>query len=200
MGLTCTNTGALAWGNNCRRTDARDFDGVVRRPLLDFENRILREYFRTAISDWESHPRYHAYHIVNILRGRTLLTLDAIWWEFARRPAPTLTTRDQPIQGGERSLAAGGVTIGRHGPWVPLYGGPVLHFVDRRNYALMNVTERGHVLHPGYIMRWIERAGAAVFCHTVGRGVGPMAGTNETLGTEIFDDLDEDVAAALPRR
>jgi hypothetical protein len=34
----------------------------------------------------------------------------------------------------------------------------------------------------------------------VGRGVGPMAGTNETLGTEIFDDLDEDVAAALPRR
>ncbi|MCR9159047.1 MAG: hypothetical protein ACE37F_10010 [Nannocystaceae bacterium] len=200
MGISCTNSGAMAWGNNCRRTDARDFGGVMGRPQLEFEARILQQHFATRLADWESHPRYHAYHIVNVLHGRTTLSLGAVWHEYARRPAPTLTTRARPIVGGERSTAAGGVTIGRHGPWLPLYGGPVRHYVDRRNFALINVTERGHVLHPGYIMRWIERAGASVLSHTVGRGVGPMARTNERMGTEIFDDLDEDVASALPRR
>ena len=200
MGISCTHWGALASGDNCRQTNSRTFDGVMPAPIQAFEERVLRESFRTNLSDWEAHPRYHAYHLVNVLRGHTTLTLGAVWVEYAKRPAPTLTARSRPIVGGERSTAAGPVTIGRWGPWIPLYGGPVRHYVDQRNYALINVTEGGHVLHPGYIMRWIERAGGSILSHTVGRGVGRMARTNENMGTEIFDDLDEDVAAALPRR
>ena len=99
MGISCTHWGALASGDNCRQTNSRTFDGVMPAPIQAFEERVLRESFRTNLSDWEAHPRYHAYHLVNVLRGHTTLTLGAVWVEYAKRPAPTLTARSRPIVG-----------------------------------------------------------------------------------------------------
>ena len=200
MGISCANGGTFADNSTCRTDGSTDFRGVVTPQLRAFEDRVLGQHFEGAsVPRWERSPHYHAYHLVNVIAVGGTTPMSTIWHEFARRPAPTIGLKSRPARTGERSMAMAAPVLGRgRGIPIPLPGGPVKHYVERGLLALINATMFGHVLHEGHIMRWLVRKpDSSVECHTVGRGTTRLARTNETMGLEIFDDLDMRIRAAL---
>lgn len=203
MGISCRNGGTYADSSTCRTDGSRNFRGAVTPALLAFEADVLRREFSTSVAVWEQNSSYHAYHLVNTVAiGRTI-PISRVWYEFARRPAPRAGgAYEHPVKTGDWSVAMAMPTMGRGaGVPIPLPGGPVVHHVNESLFALINVTRRGHVLHPGHIMRWIAQVPGPRFeVHTVGRGTTMMARTNETMGLEIFDELDMAIKAAVHKR
>ncbi len=200
MGISCANGGTFADHSTCRSDGSTNFRGAVTPRLRAFEDRVLARHFRGAsVARWERDSNYHAYHLVNVIAVGRTIPMSRIWHEFARRPAPTIGLRSQPVRTGERSVAMAAPVLGRgRGIPIPLPGGPVMHYVEEGMYALINATMWGHVLHEGHIMRWVVRKpDSRVECHTVGRGTTPLARINETMGLEIFDDLDMRIRAAI---
>ncbi|MBL4689729.1 MAG: hypothetical protein JKY37_34390 [Nannocystaceae bacterium] len=210
MGVSCRNGGRFAEHSACGTDGSRNFRGAVTPQLIAFEDSVVRRHFGANISQWETDTGYHAYHLVNVIAVGRTIPMDRIWHEFARRPAPTIGTYNAPVKTGDRSIAMAAPTMGRGwGLPVPLPGGPVVHYIDKSLWALVNATVAPHVLHPGIIMRWFVRLpGSEVECHTVGRGItvlsrvnqaagAGLARINETMGLEIFDELDMAIRAAI---
>lgn len=74
----------------------------------------------------------------------------------------------------------------------------MVHYVDEATGAIANVTTDNHVLHPGYIVRWIEPLPNGCFViHTLGRGLGQLPRYNESYGAGMFTDLDDAIVASL---
>jgi hypothetical protein len=196
---SCRNGGTYAARSTCVEDRSRTFSGAITPQLRAFEDRVIRQHFDGAtVAQWERDRGYHLYHHVSeIAAGRTI-SMERIWFEYARRPAPTVRARDQPIRGGEVSIALTATSLGDSWLPIPLPGGPVRHYVDKSQWALINATMPGHVLHPGTIMRWFVRLpGSEIMSHTAGRGTGMMSRVNEVMGLEIFDELDQAVRKAL---
>ncbi len=202
MGISCANGGTYADHSTCRTDGSTNFRGVVTPELRAFEDRVLRQHFRGAsVARWERDSNYHAYHLVNVVAVGRTIPMSRIWHEFAKRPAPTILGRREPVRTGDRSTAMAAPVLGRgRGIPIPLPGGPVQHYVEPSMYALINATLFGHVLHEGHILRWLVRKpDSRVECHTVGRGTTMLARTNEIMGLEIFDELDLRIRSAVAR-
>jgi len=74
---------------------------------------------------------------------------------------------------------------------VPMFGGTVEHGVDAANGAVVNMTRPGHILHPGYIVRWSEQnPDGSVQMRTLGRGTTILSAPNDYFGRRLFDDQD----------
>lgn len=72
-----------------------------------------------------------------------------------------------------------------------MFGGSVEHGVDAANGAVVNITRPGHILHPGYIVRWSEQnPGGSVQMRTLGRVTTILSGPNDYFGRRFFDDQD----------
>lgn len=192
MGLMCQNA------NACTQTDSQDFFGWVRPEIEAFIRRVMALHFDTTPEAWQRDDSFHAYYNWGSLCGAN--DLERAWPEYLRWPAPTLGgRRDEPVRTGERSVAMAAPRSGI-GIRIPLPGGSVTHYVDHRIKALINATNPMHVLHPGYIVRWLSVRGVMTASNTLGRGIGWTPRVNEYFGVRIFSELDENVRAYLPRR
>jgi len=93
--------------------------------------------------------------------------------------------KDGPVQTGDTSNATSQI-----GEVIPVPGGPVSHIVGESG-SVANLTQQGHLLHRGYIIRWTEqRADGSIVMRTLGRGTGFGGGVNNFSGRRIFRDLD----------
>ena len=140
-GINCTNGGTAHSGSNCRDDRSRNFSGEVTPELMRFEARILRRVFNTTVAQWEQSNRYHAYHLANVIAGRSA-SMSTVWRAYATRPAPTHQRRSAPVRTGDRTLVNALVRPGRSrfSVPVPLPGGYVTHHVDTSLRALINTT------------------------------------------------------------
>jgi len=206
MGKSCVEGSATL----CIQDNTRDFGGAVRTDIRHFEDRILRTHFKATLEAWEDSPNYHSYYNWSAICSNC--SIDLVWQEYLYWPAPTRQgRRDQPVMEGNRSwIQAFPETA--HGPRVPIPGGWATHYVDAKSKALANATDPlrvdpatfkyynpqhpavvfsgGHVLHPGYIVRWLSVLAGSVISNTLGRGIGFFPRNNEVLGVRIFHDLD----------
>jgi hypothetical protein len=182
-----------------QRVTSRNFDGWVPASILRFEERVLaREFPGETLTSWESNARYHAYLNVSVLCPPDACTLDAAYREYLHWPAPTMTgRRPGPVREGDRSIAA---TTARGVTGLPLFlpGGFVVHYVESAARALANATTSVHLLHPGYIIRWVSAWGPALVSNTLGRGIGRLPEANIIYGARMFHELDQQIKARLP--
>lgn len=94
--------------------------------------------------------------------------------------------KTSPVQTGDQSNATSQL-----GEVVPVPGGPVSHIVGP-NGSVANITQQGHLLHKGYILRWVEqRPDGSIATRTLGRGTGFFGTLNDFAGRRMFDDLDK---------
>jgi hypothetical protein len=182
----------------CSQDSSTDFSGGVPPNVRRFEDDVLARHFAGARLDaWVGDPAYHQYMNRSAL-GTTSMT--AAWREYLHWPAPTIQgRRSEPVREGERSLAMA-APVGPSGIRVPLPGGIVTHYVAPEARALINATGRMHVLHPGYIVRWLEMWGPVIVSCTLGRGVGITPELNQVYGVRIFYELDQRIKASLGSR
>lgn len=58
-------------------------------------------------------------------------------------------------------------------------------------YQHKNITDEGHIFHPGSITRATRLQGNQVFIKTIGEGFGACPRTNEISGQQIFNTVDQ---------
>jgi hypothetical protein len=213
MGSRCLEGAATL----CIQDNTRDFGGAVPANIRQFEDRILRTHFKATLEAWDDSPNYHSYYNWSAICSNC--SIDLVWQEYLYWPAPTRQgRRNQPVMEGNRSWIEA-FPESAHGPRVPLPGGWVTHYVDAQSNALANapvplrldpasfkdpqhpalVFSGGHVLHPGYIVRWLSIMAGFVISNTLGRGIGGFPRENEFYGVRIFHDLDLRIKESLGR-
>lgn len=180
----------------CLPDASRDFGGAVTPNIRRFEDSVLARHFAGAkLDDWERDDAYHSYYNATAMANGT--SIERVWHEYMHWPAPTIGgRRDAPVREGDTSLAMA-APRGAHGFRVPLPGGMVTHYLDAGSHALINATQFMHVLHPGYIVRWLSSWGPVIVSNTLGRGVGITPRMNEFYGVRIFHELDQRIKARL---
>lgn len=194
MALRCIEGNAAG----CPNVPDAVFEAEIPHFIRSFEARILREKFGATLDGWRRNDNYHAYFNWSALGSG--LSQEAVRDEYRHWPAPTAAgRRSQPVQTGDRSFAFGttrplSLPIVR----IPLPGGYVEHVVDSESGAIANVTLSGqHLLHPGYIIRWVGFLAGVALSNTLGRGIGQNPSLNEVYGVQLFGDLDRRIKASL---
>jgi len=126
----------------------------------------------------ENDPNFHSYNVRNSCsKGTSGCTLKNVSDGLMRFPAPG--ANGEPIKDGQRGFA------------IPV--GPVSHSVSADRTAVTNITEKGHLLYPGIVRRWVTESANDVTVHTYGEGVGPMGGLNNALAEMLWDGVDKNV-------
>jgi hypothetical protein len=195
VGSACIEGNALV----CRQVNTRNFDGQVPPNILAFEQRVMRQHFPgQSLDQWERDPNYHAYLNLSALCPTSVASVDTAFTEYRHWPAPTREgRRSSPVNEGETSFAFANVNIA-HGPRLPMPGGYVKHYLDMGSRALANATIQGrHVLHPGYIIRFITALGPGIMSTTIGRGIGAFASNNVVYGVRMFHELDQRIKSRV---
>lgn len=200
--LPNTRPGTFCRGRSCRPArHSLEIDDVVPEDIRRVEaEAIAREYGPySTVNSLKRKREFHQYYLETRITapGKSCAQVKR---QTQIRAVPQLSYRDGPWR--DRPARTDDWTWVWAIPLVPgtkmrvpMPGGYVYHYVDRRTGALVNMTTALHPLNPGYIIRWVtcERDGTFTI-HTLGRGTGNFAAINETMGPSIFSDLDVSVA------
>ena len=68
---------------------------------------------------------------------------------------------------------------------IPMVG-RVRQFIDPDNLTILNMTESGHLLHPGSVLRSVVQEGDNLYVVTEGYGTGRFAGANDFLSDPLW--------------
>lgn len=103
-------------------------------------------------------------------------------------PSRSLDLYDRPINTGDTTevLYAGTNNLAGIGS----EGGFVSHYVYPEHNIVINVTQAGHVLHPGIVVRQIEVRDGLIYVRTEGIGVGDFAALNNSADVTVFFPMD----------
>src|SRR5262249_27357434 len=117
-------------------------------------------------------------------------TLANVFLEMRYHPAPYMYTwNTRPVNDGEK-------TILNLIDFLSVASGPIhyeINFPGQQNYpnnpanSVKNVTDMGHPLYPGGVVRTVRVENGEIRIHTIGTGTGPNPTLNEILGRKIFD-------------
>lgn len=196
MPIRCAEGRTLA----CLNISDSDFDRELPKVIQEFEARIVREKFHTTLDEWKKHEKYHAYFNLSALGKAS--SREAVQNEYLHWPAPTKDgRRSAPVKTGDTSFAyttTDDVSITLPGG-LPVPGGYVEHVLDSVSGAVANVTQRMHVLYPGYIVRWVDFVEGFAVSNTLGRGIGGFPRVNEIYGVQMFGALDRNIKERLAK-
>lgn len=206
MGTLCILNGQQS---SCRQIDGLYYNGVIPWEIRKFEARVIEEHFtqrepvdfwnRAALiaiangqiprlADWAKISIFHSYYTINPLCSDC--SLEEVWSEYLRWPIPLQAAPlPEPIKHLDRR-------------YVPYSCGTVTQYIyeTHRARAFVNATNRGHIFHPGYIVRWLTKLGPVIYSNTLGRGIGLFPGVNVHAGIEVFSELDRSVVMTLIAR
>lgn len=178
--------------SNCEDVADDEFDRTVPNYSKDLEDHAIEVLYgdSATIEELVQDPRYHGYATVRVI-CESHCDAAAVRDLVLRSAAPTSPyhggpIQDEQIQTGDTNYASGVLV-----EVVPMFGGTVEHGVDAANGAVVNITRPGHILHPGYIVRWSEQnPDGSVQMRTLGRGTTILSGPNDYFGRRLFDDQD----------
>ena len=63
---------------------------------------------------------------------------------------------------------------------------PIIHVVDREKFTIWNITEEGHMFHPGSVKHQLFEMDGAIYLETTGIGTGDNPGFNNFVGRMLF--------------
>lgn len=184
-------TACVNGSQSCRKVDDHAFNSALPQHIIDLEKMAIRELYGSDVTldDILTDDRYHGYANTGIVCTSDC-DYDLIVELSARMPAPNRDwlggpLKELPVQDGEISNATTQLWL-----VIPVPGGDVAHIVGTDG-SVANVTGEGHVLNPGYIIRWPEQLpDGSVQMNTLGRGTGILPRLNDFSGRRIFRDLD----------
>ena len=127
---------------------------------------------------------YHYYSTEGeICTVDNVCTMDSVAKANRQHPAPGTFSNTSEITNGQISNAQ----LGYKGGWDDF--GPVVHSVSDDGLTITNTTLPGHTLYPGYVERTVLQRGDTIFIRTIGKGIGPMPGLNESLSAPLWNGL-----------
>lgn len=132
-----------------------------------------------------SNPNYHEYSVLTMVCDSAQQLGCSAGYVFDqgldRYSAPGLD--GSPIKNGEtRSL--------------PGFG-PTSFLVNSQTMTIVNVTNAGHILYPGYVERSVVTVGSQVFIQTHGVGIGNFGNMNSAGANVLWHTVDRQIANSL---
>jgi len=176
---------------NCTDMGDQEFNETIPDHIVALEQQAITSRYGegTTLDDLTELSGYHGYanegtlcesYCDSALAEEVNLAMPAPRYQGFGGPV-----KDGPVQTGDTSNATSQI-----GEVIPVPGGPVSHIVGESG-SVANLTQQGHLLHRGYIIRWTEqRADGSIVMRTLGRGTGFGGGVNNFSGRRIFRDLD----------
>jgi uncharacterized protein YegL len=151
------------------------------------ESRDIMTYFRST------NPLYHHYKVSTEIcqisvRGCTAQFVFDTMQSETRFGAPT-TNRD-PVRSCEEFTLH--IRVG--------LADPITIALDPATMSWTNYTRRGHIFHPGQIIRTVRESGQSVVVETFGEGVGDWPTVNKVFGPDIFKEVDRTLKNEVTRR
>lgn len=118
---------------------------------------------------------FHGYvRTHKVMSTSSISSQDVIWQNLLEEPFPTfgLFGTSDPVTNGDSSN-------------VPSLGS-VNHYLDSTNHVVSNVTQDGHALDPGIVVRYLYEKDGDYYITTIGVGNGALPSANEALSDWVW--------------
>ncbi len=178
---------------NCEQVPDDEFDETTPEYVKKLEEQAIKILYGddATLEQVINDSNYHGYATYREICS-SYCDKEAIDDLLLRSAAPTSPyhggpVKEEQIQSGDTNYASGVIF-----KVIPMFGGTVIHIVDAENGAVVNMTLDGHILHPGYVVRWTEKTSdGAVIIRTLGRGTTWLTYPNDVFARRLFDDQDQ---------
>lgn len=99
-------------------------------------------------------------------------------------PAPGTFSNTQAVRDGQVSIAQFGYKSTDMDNL-----GLVSHLVSADGTIVVNITQPGHMLYPGYVIRQVYERAGTVYMRTTGEGTGDYAGLNNFFSRPLWNNI-----------